>query len=273
MKKNFITILASVISFSLFVFISANNKTVTNTNKNQGMDRIVIPATLQIILAAGDPFLAANFEAIRAASTWSGNNAIDTLFRLRVNSVIAQLNPCHEDNYYNTNALLSWGGSPKEGSSILKKAMKCRYWDDIPAFFYGFNRHYFFNETAEAKKAILTAADRSDKKSVMYKKIAIMIEAGTLSNNEAALAFLKDQKNKSTDNNLKALLEKRILRLTGLITLQNAQKTFESKYKKPLTNPFDLFSSGVLTAIPHDPLGLGYEFENGQFQLKQFKFN
>jgi hypothetical protein len=39
--------------------------------------------------------------------------------------VVVQLNPCHEDNYYQGNALLTWGGAVAEGNELLKRATDC----------------------------------------------------------------------------------------------------------------------------------------------------
>ena len=128
-------------------------------------DRVVISAPVQLLLAGGDRFLAANFETIRAMSTGSDDPAAaaaDSSFRIRAHRVVAQLNPCHEDNYYVANALLSWGGAPADGIDVLRRATECRAWDEFPPFFYGFNQWFFNRDASEARRALELAADRPD---------------------------------------------------------------------------------------------------------------
>jgi len=261
----------TIIAFSLFLGLTLLTPQ-TSQSRNIGLERVVLPATLQILMSGGDKHLAANFETIRVSATWDGISDIDSRFRLRAHQEIATLNPCHEDNYYQANALLTWSGAPISGNEILNKAMKCRTWDDFPAFFYGFNHHYFFNNNIEAEKALAIATSRAPHKR-SYRKLAILIAASNKPNDEAALAFLNEQKNLSSDAQLNSMLERSIIRLQGLITLKTAQKKFEAKYKKNLNDPTELITTGIIESFPIDPTRLGYEFEKNQFKLATLKVN
>ena len=238
-------------------------------------DRVVIAAPLQTLMVGGDRYLAANLEAIRIAATAldspPGDNKAAASYLIRAHRTVAQLNPCHEDNYYLGNALLSWAGAEDEGLDLLRRAMECRYWDELPAFFYGFNQYFFRHNTSEAKRALELAAQRSPDNAAALRKLAIMIAAGEIKDDRMALDYLKNQRDQAKDKKLHQMLDKRVVRLEGLITLREAQKRFEDRYGRPLKMPGELLSSGLLKQYPNDPLGLGYEFQAGKFQLRKLK--
>jgi hypothetical protein len=67
------------------------------------------------------------------------------------------------------------------------------------------------------------------------------------------------------------MLDKRIERVEGLITLRDAQHTYEERTGKTLRQAEDLINTGILDEFPKDPMNWGYEFKNGRFELKQVK--
>jgi len=238
------------------------------------LDRVVLSAPVQLLLAGGDRFLSANIESIRAVATSSDHpNAADanSSFSVRARQVVAELNPCHEDNYYHGNALLTWGGAVTEGNALLRRATECRTWDELPPFFYGFNRYFFLNDIEGARAALETAAQRATDNAAGFRKFGIMIEAGEIKDDTVALDFLQRERTQTTDSKLQGMLDKRIARLQGLITLRAAQQRYEVRFGQPLTNPQALIDSGELEAFPNDPLRIGYEFVDGRFRLKELK--
>jgi len=234
------------------------------------MDRVVVAAPIQLMLTGGDRFLAADMEAIRSAAI-GPDNPNEMLYRIRSHQVAAQLNPCHEDNYYLANALLTWGGALDEGDDILKRAMECRVWDEYPPLFYGFNHHFFYKDDAVASRAFEIAAERSVHNRVVLKRVAIMIKAGQYKDDHMALDYLKHERDQAKDPQLKLALDKRVGRLEGLIALREAQQRFEAQFKRPLKSPQELLDHHILDGFPNDPVGLGYEFDNGTFKLRQMK--
>lgn len=239
-------------------------------------DRVVISAPVQIALAGGDRFLAANFETIRVMATADEGSraAADTaLYRVRAHRVVAQLNPCQEDNYYVANAVLSWGGASAEAQDVLRRTIDCRHWDEFPPFFYGISQWFFNRDGAEARRALEIAAGRAkteDNARAMY-RMGIMIEADTFPGERAALSFLENERKQAKDERLQAMLDARIQRLQGLVTLREAQARYEEQTGRPLNHPDELITSGVLNAFPNDPLRLGYEFDEGRFRLREMK--
>jgi len=236
--------------------------------------RVVISAPVQILLTGGDRLLAADLEAIRLAATGGAEVVADTddaTYRLRGHHVVAQLNPCHEDNYYVGNALLSWGGAPDEGNELLKRASDCRTWDEYPPFFYGFNEWFFNRNPDAAQKAFNIAAERATENAATFRRIAILIEADKYNDERAALNYLRGQQDGASDPRLRDMLGQRVARLEGLLVLRDAQRRYEELFGKPLTSPSGLIEAGVLAAFPPDPLKIGYTFENGKFNLRKLK--
>lgn len=237
-------------------------------------ERVVIAAPLQLLLAGGDRFLAADIESIRSIATASdAGEAVESnlSFAIRSRKEVARLNPCHEDNYYLSNALLTWGGAAQEGNEILQLASNCRGWDEFPAFFLGFNLYYFSHDIQGARIWLEKAAERSPDNAASFRKLGIMLAAGEIKDDDAALAYLQNERNKTNDAKLQQMLDRRIGRLEGLMLLRNATHTYETRFRKPLNDPNALIENGILTDFPSDPMRIGYEFRNGQFYLREIK--
>ena len=232
-------------------------------------DRVVISAPILTALYAGDRFLAANLETIRLAATGIDMGKADTYYLLRAHKVVADLNPCHENNYYFANALLTWGGAVEAGGDILERATACRHWDELPPFLYGFNQYFFNHKIKEAQHWLEVAAKRSEQNAAGFRKFAIMIEVKQVEDEKIALNMLKEERDKAESASLIGMLDKRIERLAGLVLLRDAQRVYEKKTQKQLAQPSELIASGILSQFPQDPLGIGYEFINGQFRLRK----
>lgn len=238
---------------------------------NQALERVVIAAPVLLVLSGGDRFLAADLEVMRLATTGVDLGEVDTDYLVRAQQVAAQLHPCHEDNYYLANGLLGWGGASETATHILRMAMNCRYWDFTPAFFYGFNQYFFNRDIPEAQAALVQAATRSPENAAALRKMAVMIEVEQISDEVLALNQLQRQRDATRDPKLKKMLDRRVVRLQGLVILRDAQRRFEEKTGQSLEKPQQLLASRVLDALPVDPLGLGYELKDGRFMLKQMK--
>lgn len=256
------------LSYSLFV---AGSHSISKSRDAEVPASVVLPPTLQTVLYLGDPYLAANVEAARVLMTGGPVEGIEQDYYERLQRAVALLNPCHEDNYYVANAILGWGGSADEAIAILRGASACRYWDEVPPFFLGYNLYVFKHQNLAAKQAVFQAAERADANRAGFLRMGILFEAEMYPDLHAAQQFLMAQRDQAKDPKLRQLLDQRIGRLHGLIVLQDAQETFERRYGKKLEQPTQLISSGVLNEFPNDPVRLGYVFENGHFGLKEVK--
>lgn len=263
----------TALGFAVFVILNWIAETGPSRSEQKSIeDRVVISAPVQLLLYAGDRFLAANYETIRLAATTTSTDDRNTAIYLnRAHALVAQLNPCHEDNYYLGNALLTWGGMESQGSDLLKHAAECRFWDEFPPFFYGFNQYFFHRNIDEASKAFELAAERSSQNAAVLRNLSIIIKTEQMEDETMAVNYLREEISKADDPKLKQMLNKRLVRLQGLITLRQAQSVYEKKIKQPLKHPQQLIDQGILEKFPEDPLRLGYEFADGKFRLRQRK--
>lgn len=270
-RHSLTSLLWAVLGFVVFVGVVAwREQQPAILRPKIDMARVVISAPILTALYGGDRFLAANLEAMRLAATGSDNGLADAHYLTRAQLVVAKLNPCHEDNYYLANGLLTWGGAVEEGNEILHRAMECRFWDGIPAFFYGANSSFFDHDVVEAVRAFELAAERWPENASSFRRMAIMLQADNFDDAQLALRYLQQQRDTTRDPRLAEMLELRVQRLQGLIELRSAQLHYEQKNGR-LTDLQQLLSSGVLAVLPEDPLQLGYELRGDHIELKKLK--
>ncbi|KRW62812.1 hypothetical protein [Pseudomonas sp. TTU2014-080ASC] len=275
MLRNFNIPTASIALSGLLLFLYAVLMQ-SSDYKGSSLDsggRVVIPAPILLFLYGGDRFFAANMETARLAATGVDFGQADMDYLVRAQAVVSELNPCHEDNYYLANGFLTWGGADQVGSSILKRAASCRFWDEYPAFFYGFNQFFFEKNLEQASLYLEMAARRSSQNAASFRKFAIMIRAEQIEDAELAIKFVESERDKSADAKLKDMLNKRVMRLKGLVLLRDAQRRFELLRGKKLESPEELLEAGLIDTLPDDPLRLGYEFIDHRFVLRQIKFS
>jgi hypothetical protein len=239
----------------------------TPTQQTEQPPAVVISEPVQVLLFAGDRFLAADIEAIRAVASSTDPHTHD--FTLRAHLAASRLNPCHEDNYWVGNASLSWGGSLSEGFELLRNATQCRFWDEWPPFFYGFNQNFFYDNVKEAQHALKIAAQRSPENAPFITTFSTMLAVGKIADTRMAIKMLEAERDKAKRKQLRDMLNMRVVRLKGLLTLRIAQDTYRKRFHKQLQNPQDLLTTGILDKFPEDPVKVGYEFKNHAFHLKQ----
>ncbi|MDH0500535.1 hypothetical protein [Stutzerimonas stutzeri] len=233
-------------------------------------DRVVIPAPLLVLLHGGDRFLPANLETMRLSATGMDDRGVDTGYLVRAQREVARLNPCHEDNYYLANGLLTWGGAVEQGNEVLRAAVDCRFWDEFPPFFYGINLSFFQRDNENAARVLEIGAQRSTHNAAAMQKLAVMLRAEQFADERLALNYLVQQRDSATDPKLRDMLDKRVIRLQGLIYLREAQRRYEAE-QGPLTDLQQLIDQGIIAELPTDPLRLGYELRNGRIELKKLK--
>lgn len=261
----------ALLGFALFASIAfwRSGQPLPRTEVSVG-DRVVISAPVVLALYGGDRFLAANLETMRLSATAIDNQQADTGYLIRAQAEVARLNACHEDNYYLANGLLTWGGAVEAGNQVLRAALGCRFWDGIPAFFYGLNLAFFQHDIAEAQRVLELGAQRWPENAAPLRKLAVMLQAESFVDERLALNYLIQQRDTTTDPALKAMLDKRVQRLQGLLSLREAQRRYEAQHG-PLSDLQQLVARGVLDSLPVDPLRLGYELRYGQIVLKKLK--
>lgn len=269
-SHRYLPLLLAMLGFVLFSAVSQWRTHMPAREEPHIEGRVVIAAPLLLVLFGGDRFLAANLETMRLAATGVDWGQANTSYLVRAQQEVAYLNPCHEDNYYLANGLLTWGGADREGTEVLRLAMNCRFWDELPAFFYGFNKAFFNKDILEAGRALELAAQRATDNAASFRKFAVMLQAETFADEQLALNYLTQQRDTANDPKLRAMLDKRVVRLQGLVRLRDAQRRFEAK-NGALARLEQLVEVGLLRTLPDDPLRLGYELFAGKIILKKLE--
>ncbi|WP_417779265.1 hypothetical protein [Stutzerimonas xanthomarina] len=261
----------ALLSFALFACIAfwrAQQPLSTAPPAVQG--RVVISAPVLLALYGGDRFLAANLETFRLAATGIEHGQTDTHYLVRAQQVVAELNACQEDNYYLANGLLTWGGAVEEGNEVLRAAVDCRFWDEIPPFFYGINLAFFQQNNEEAARILEIGALRSPQNAAAMRKLAVMLRAEQFADEDLALNYLTRQRDSASDHKLRDMLDKRVIRLQGLIDLREAQRRYEDQHGQ-LQALQQLIDQSIVNGLPNDPLRLGYELRDGRIEMKKLK--
>jgi hypothetical protein len=261
---------AALVAYGVFI-AAAKGISAAPPSTGEMEGSVVLPPALQTVIYLGDPFLAANVEVTRVLATGGDLAGIRHDYFHRLHLVVAALNRCHEDNYYVANGLLAWAGGADAAISILEDATRCRFWDEVPPFFLGYNLYFFRRQHQAAKDMLFAAAERSPENRAGLQRFGIILAAEALPDVRTARNYLVSQRDQVGDQKLKTMLEQRIGRLDGLIVLRDAQVSFEKRFGRGFENPAELLTSGILQRFPEDPMRLGYEYSNGVFSLKELR--
>lgn len=220
---------------------------------------VAVSPLVQMILTGGDRYLAANVGAFRAMIL--GVEYLDQpglAVLAKVQRDVAFLNPAHEDNYYVAQAVLPWAGDVVSANEIMAKAAIGREWDFLPLFFLGFNQMYFQQDFMAAARSMEEAAARSsgDQREGLLDLSAKFYERAD--DPHLALRLVKAIQASARDPALRAFLQARIVRIEGLIALQEAADRFRTREERMPVSLSELVSAQDIAAIPIDPLGSGY---------------
>lgn len=219
-----------------------------------------LPRFVQVVMAAGDRYLAANLADFRALVVSTETMQPDNYRILgRVQSDAAWLNPAHEDNYYIANAILPWYGELEAAQYILRQASDARPFDSQPPFYYAFNVFYFLKQPIEAAEWLRVAARHSsdEMEQIQLQQMASQW-LGKGDDLELAIrvqeAMIKDTRHKG----FAAFLQKRVHRLENLLALEQAMARYRAQTGSNPAQLQMLVTHGVLPAIPKDPFGAEY---------------
>lgn len=233
--------------------------------------QVALPRFIQVVLAGGDRYLAADVATFRAlvASTEkmrSDNYAVQA----QVQRDAAWLNPAHEDNYYVAAAILPWNGQFDAGQEVLARAMAARPWDWNPPFYFAFDLYHLKRQPVAAANVLLRAAPmvRSEQNRMAMEGLAYAwYERGY--DTASALKMLELSAESARSGALKSYLVIRAARLRSLLQLQEAAARFAEKTGRPLHSLDELVTHGLIDRLPVDPFGVGYALnEKGEPVLR-----
>ena len=233
---------------------------------------VVIPRFAQVLMAAGDRYLAADLAGFRALVASTENMDAENYRILGiVQSDIAWFNPAHEDNYYIAAAILPWYGEVEAAQSILKAASGARPFDWQPAFYYAFNAFHFQKDMETGSRWLRIAAEHtSDENEKIQLQQVAAIWAGKGGDLEFAIRLHRAMAKETKHRSFASFLEKRAQRLENLLLLQRAMVRFtELTGNKPVRLE-QLVELSVVPVIPPDPFGMVYAIGgNGKPQAVQ----
>lgn len=225
--------------------------------------RVTMPLFVQLTLAWGDRFLAANFNAVRAlVSPVEGMNADQYRIQAKVQNDASIFNPAHQDNYYIGGAVLPWNRQLNAAQRILRRASDARPFDLWPAYQYGFHEWYLKKNVFEGSRWANIAADRAKDPRMQISLRAMAARwTATHEDPELALAAIRQMAGDSNERVFKRYLEPRILRLEGLVVLRRAATAYVRARGVGPKSFDDLRAAGFMKQVPPDPLGIGYALD------------
>lgn len=223
--------------------------------------QVALPRFVQVVMTAGDRFLAANIATFRATVASTENMREDNYHvQALVQRDAAWLNPAQEDNYYVAAAILPWNGEFDAAQEVLALAMQARPFDWQPAFYYAFDLYHFRHDAVAAADVLLQAApgvsnegNRSTMEALAYAWYEKGYDAAT------ALQMMETSAKTARSGAFRRYLEARAVRLRGLLSLREAVEVFDGKFGRRPGNIEELVSAGVVSTLPTDPFGVGYE--------------
>lgn len=230
---------------------------------------VALPIVVQMLLAGGDKYLAANLGVFRAVFSGVHRLRPETYKALAyIQRDVAILNPYHEDNYYLAAAILPWNGEVESAQFVLSKATEVRLTDDMPPFFLAFNQMHFLGDFVSAARILELAAERS----VMNRDMLINLASVWYSKGEdprLAIGITRQLAERAKNLGLKNHLLERAQRLESRLSLQQAVEKYKEKQGQLPTTFSELLSGGVLDSMPNDPWGRGFSLRaDGVVELK-----
>ena len=226
--------------------------------------QVALPLFVQVVMAGGDRFLAANLGAIRALITETAKMQPDEYKILAKVQVDASwLNPAHEDNYYIASAILPWNDQVDAAQTVLRRASLARPFDYQPAFYYAFNLIQFKGDVTGASQWLRTAAAKlpDDNERLVMENFAArwLDKADDLG---LAIAVVESMAKQAKRKDFRNYLLLRVQRLREMLALRQAAETYRQKTGQPAQTFDQLVAAGLIAQLPVDPFGIGYSIDS-----------
>lgn len=262
--------LVAILAATAFVGMTQRLKLAPRQTVNVEM-QVALPLFVQVAMAGGDRFLAANIAAIRAL--WVDNFKMQREeFRIlaKVQEDVSWLNPGHEDNYYIAAAILPWNDEVDAAQRVLARATLARRFDYQPAFYYAFNLLHFKGDAVGASAWMREAAEHlpeGNDRLQMQNLAAIWLDrAGDL---DLAIGVVKVMAEQASRGDFRRYLEQRVVRLKMLRELRTAAATYRARFGRPPAMLEELVTTGIVAEIPKVPFGFGFAIDKqGQIVLR-----
>lgn len=254
--------LVAVAAATVFVLSAQHFKQTPRQNVNVEM-QVALPLFVQVAMAGGDRYLAANIAAVRAL--WVDNFKMQRdEFKIlaKVQDDVSWLNPGHEDNYYIAAAILPWSGEVDAAQRILARATAVRRFDYQPAFYYGFNLLHFKGDAAGASAWMREAAEHlpeGDNRVQMQNLAAIWLDK--VDDLQLAIGIVEAMAKQASRGDFRRYLDMRVTRLKMLRELRTAAASYQQSFGHSITTLSDLVDSKLVVQLPQDPFGFGFAID------------
>ena len=176
---------------------------------------------------------------------------------------VVDLDPYNMDSYYFAQAVFTWdAGRVREVNSLLEQGMQRRTWDASLPFYVGFNSAYFLKDYPKAAVYMQYAAERSD--NPLYTQLAARYFYES-EQSALGLAFLESMILTAKDKAVRRSYELRRDALIATTILEKARDAYSARFGSLPKQPEQLVEVRLLTALPKDPYGGTFFFdERGQ---------
>lgn len=254
------------------VFVGAAERLKSVPRQSVALElQVALPLFVQVLMTAGDRHLAANLATIRALVVATDRmRPEDYRILAKVQEDASWLNPAHEDNYYIATAILPWNGEFDAAQTILARAAKARYFDYQPAFYYAFHLLQFKGDAVGASAWLREAAEKlpdDDERLIMQNLAARWMDRAQ--DIDLAIRVVEAMARQAKRKDFRAYLEQRVARLRALGQLRAAAEDYRRRFGRPLVKLANLVEAGLVTAIPADPFGFGFDLDpRGQIVLR-----
>lgn len=255
-------LLAMMVGGLFFLLGQSALKGVKRSRPNAEIE-VALPIFIQVALAGGDRYLAANWSVIRALVTETSRMAPEEYQVLgQVQKDASWLNPAHEDNYYIATAILPWEGQVEPTQVILGRATVARFFDYQPPFYYAFNLFHFMGDAFGASEWLRRAAKElpdPDERLTMENLAAGWLDRSQDLDMAARIVDAMAAEAKRKD--FADYLRQRSQRLRDLAALRRAAKIYSEQRGSPPGSLQDLLNAGVIGKLPIDPFGAGFAID------------
>jgi len=254
--------LLAVLAATVFVASAQYFKQAPRQSVNVEM-QVALPLFVQVAMAGGDRYLAANIAAIRAL--WVDNFKMQREeFKIlaKVQDDVSWLNPGHEDNYYIAAAVLPWSGEVDATQRILARATAIRRFDYQPAFYYGFNLLHFKGDAAGASAWMREAAEHlPDGANRLQMQNLAAIWLDKVDDLELAIGVVETMSKQANRGDFRRYLDMRVARLKMLREMRAAAASYQQRFGRSIASLDDLVDSGMVAELPKDPFGFGFAID------------
>jgi len=164
-----------------------------------------------------------------------------------------ELDPYNMDAYYFAQAVLVWdAGRIDEVNRMLEFGIEHRTWDWSLPFYTAFNSAYFQKDYHRAAKYYKRAAEISGYD--LFSRLAGRYLYET-SQTDQAIAYLAVMEKNARSDSIRKSFQLRLQALKAVQSVETALESYFKAYGRSAENIQDLFSTGLLKALPVDPYG------------------